>query len=408
VTAARHRRQDAARDLPRLGEQPTLKHVIVVGEPVPPGALAWDAVHADGGDPFPAPVQQASDLALVIYTSGTTAEPKGVQHSHDSLIAEMFGSPTPPPGVPGTVSLQPFPAGHTAGFVALMATAVHGYPTILMDAWSADVAAAIVAERGVTAMAGTPIFYSTLLDAAERGGHDISTLRYGITGGAGVPPSLVERADAIGLKVARCYGATEGPSLTASASDDPLEKRAYTDGRPIGGAQLRILDDDGRDVPPGAEGEIAAIGPELFLGYSDPAVNRGAFTPDGWFLTGDIGRIDADGYLTITDRKKDIIIRGGENLSSKEIEDVLERHPAVLEVAVVAAPDPRYGERVCAFVVLADGATIDVAGIVAHFDAEGVARHKAPERLELVDALPRTAAGKVRKQDLRRALSAVG
>jgi acyl-CoA synthetase (AMP-forming)/AMP-acid ligase II len=403
VTAARHRRQDAARDLPGWREVGTLEHVIVVGGPAPGGALGWDDL--EGGSGFPAPTGRSPDLALIIYTSGTTAEPKGVQHSHDSLIAEMACSPTPPPGIPGTVSLQPFPAGHTAGLVALLATAVHGYDTIMMDAWDADVAAALIAERGVTAMAGTPIFISTMLDAAERGGHDIGTLRHGITGGAGVPPSLVERADAVGMHVARCYGATECPSLTGSASADPLDRRARTDGSPLGGMEVRILGPDGEDVAPGEEGEVAAIGPELFIAYTDPALNEAAFTPDGWFLTGDIGRFDAAGCLTITDRKKDIIIRGGENISSKEVEDVLARHPAVAECAVVAAPDERYGERVCAFVVLTAGAELSVEELAQHFEAEGVARHKAPERLEIVTDLPRTAAGKVRKPDLRRLLS---
>ena len=220
---------------------------------------------------------------------------------------------------------------------------------------------------------------------------------------AGVPPALVERADALGWSVSRCYGATEGPSLTSSAPEDPLAKRAHTDGRPIGGALLRILDPEGADVAPGEEGEVAAVSPESFVGYDNPDDNALAFTRDGWFLTGDIGRIDADGYLTITDRKKDIIIRGGENISSKEVEDVLARHPAVIEAAVVAAPDERYGERVCAFVIAAGKLTLD--DVRAHFEAAGVARQKAPERLVLVDELPRTPAGKVRKPDLRRLLT---
>jgi acyl-CoA synthetase (AMP-forming)/AMP-acid ligase II len=384
VAAAEFRRRRAADDVPRLGET-QLEHVIVVGEPQA-GYDAWDDLRP--GAPPPAPPGDSTAPAVLLYTSGTTAEPKGVIHSHDTLIAELTRSPTPPPDTPGTVSLQPFPAGHTAGLVALLGPAVHGHPTIVMDAWDADDAAALIEEHGVTAMAGTPIFLSSLLDV----GGDISTLRHATTGGAGVPPALVERADAQGWRVCRCYGATEGPSVTATEPTDPLRLRAYTDGRPIGGAQIRIVD-----------GEVAVLSPESFVAYDDARANADAFTDDGWFLTGDIGALDADGCLTITDRKKDIIIRGGENISSKEVEDVLARHPAILEAAVVAAPDDVYGERVCAFVVTTAAITLD--DIRAHFERAGVARQKTPERLELVEELPRTPAGKVKKPDLRRLLA---
>jgi acyl-CoA synthetase (AMP-forming)/AMP-acid ligase II len=387
VTAAAFRRRTAAADLPRLGET-ALDHVIVVGELeacLTPFRL-WDDLRP-GAEP-PAPPGDSTAPAVLLYTSGTTAEPKGVIHSHDTLIAELTRSPTPPPDTPGTVSLQPFPAGHTAGLVALLGPAVHGYPTIVMDVWDPGDTARLIEAHAVTATAGTPIFLSSLLDA----GGDISTLRHATTGGAGVPPALVERADALGWSVCRCYGATEGPSVTASDAADPLERRACTDGRPIGGARIRIVD-----------GEVAVLSPESLVAYDDPRANADAFTEDGWFLTGDIGRLDDDGFLTITDRKKDIIIRGGENISSKEVEDVLVRHPAVLEAAVVAAPDDVYGERVCAFVVA--GGPLTLADIRTHFEHAGVARQKTPERLELVDDLPRTPAGKVKKPDLRRLLA---
>jgi len=405
VMPARHRRADAVRDLARLGEQPSLDHRIVVGDPVPDDAIGWDDLRASGRIEIPPPPQDASALALIVYTSGTTAAPKGVQHSHDSVVAELRTSPTPPPDIPGTVSLQPFPAGHTAGLVAILAPAIHGYPTILMDVWDPHVAARLVAEHRVTAMAGTPVLVSTLFDAGDEEGLDLSTLRHGTTGGAGVPPSLIERVDARGFSLCRCYGATEGPSVTASPPNAPLEKRAYTDGRPLEGVRLRILDDTARDLGAGEQGEIAVIAPESFIGYTDPALNEAAFTDDGFFLTGDIGYVDADGYLTITDRKKDIIIRGGENISSKEVEDVLVRHPGVHEAAVVAFPDPRLGERVCAFLVCAPGSELSLEDVRRHFEEEGVARHKTPERLELVDGLPRTPAGKVRKPELRQRVS---
>ena len=228
-----------------------------------------------------------------------------------------------------------------------------------------------------------------------------------MTGAAAVPPTLVERADRAGVPSYRCYGSSEHPSVTSSLPSDPLEKRAMTDGSPMPPNEIRIVDDDGKDVDPGKPGEVATRGPELFVGYSDDALNVAAFLPGGWFLTGDIGVVDAEGYLTITDRKKDVIIRGGENIASKEVEDVLSRHSAIDDVAVVAEPDERYGERVCAFVTLREGADLSLDEVRRLFANAGVARQKTPERLEVVDAFPRTAAGKIKKFELRDRLRAV-
>jgi non-ribosomal peptide synthetase component E (peptide arylation enzyme) len=183
---------------------------------------------------------------------------------------------------------------------------------------------------------------------------------------------------------------------------DPLEKRAYTDGRAMLDVEMRLVDDDGRDVPPGEDGEVISRGPDQFLGYMDPDMDAEAFDADGWFHTGDIGRLDADGYLAITDRKKDIIIRGGENISAREVEEILATHPKVQEAAVTPVPDPRYGERVCAFVVTTAGQDLTLDEVLAHFQEKGVAKQKTPERLEVVKELPRTLAGKVQKYVLRR------
>ncbi|MDQ2622585.1 MAG: AMP-binding protein, partial [Actinomycetota bacterium] len=357
--------------------------------------------------PLPEHGRGANDLAAIVFTSGTTAEPKAVQHSNNSLVAELFNGPTPPQGVPGTVSFQPFPAGHTAGLCAMLGPLAHGCKTILVDAWDPGRAASLVESHRVTAMAGTPFFIDSLLDAAAERGADISSLEFGMTGGAGVPPSLVERADAVGWKVVRCYGATEGPSMTAGSPSDTLEVRAHTDGRALPGVQVRIIDGAGAEAPPGEQGEVVSIGPEQFIAYRDPAHNRGAFTADGWLRTGDIGVMDEDGILRITDRMKDIIIRGGENISSKEVEDLLVEHPAVAATAVTGIPDPRYGERVCAFVIVESGSTIDLDQIRSHFFASGIARQKTPEHLVLVDEFPRTAAGKVQKHLLRATLVSV-
>jgi acyl-CoA synthetase (AMP-forming)/AMP-acid ligase II len=264
----------------------------------------------------------------------------------------------------------------------------------------------LIESHRVLSSAGTPFFLATLLDEAERSGRDISSLGLFLVGAASVPPTLVERAEAAGILTWRSYGSTEHPAISSGTPMDPIERRIDTDGRPGPGNELRIVDEQERDLPVGEEGDILARGPRQFLGYDDPALDEAAFTGDSWFRTGDVGRLDDAGYLTITDRKKDIIIRGGENVSAKEVEDVLAAHPAVAEVAVCAAPDPLWGEKVCAFVRCAPGGVVTLDALQDHVVASGLAAHKAPEQLELVDDLPRTATGKVRKAALREQLRA--
>ena len=219
-----------------------------------------------------------------------------------------------------------------------------------------------------------------------------------------MPPAISERAGRLGISVVRSYGSTEHPSVTGGHHDDPVEKRINTDGRPLPGVEMRIVDPD-----PSGAGEIWSRGPEVFAGYTDPELTAAAFDADGWYASGDVGRVDRDGYLTITDRKKDIIIRGGENISAVEVEDLLIRITGIAEVAVVAAPDPRLGEHACAFVRLLPGtppAAVDLAAVRGHLDAAGLARQKWPEDIRLVDDFPRTASGKVQKFVLRAQLRA--
>lgn len=278
-----------------------------------------------------------------------------------------------------------------------------GTPTVIMQAWDAALAAELIDRHAVTSCGGAPVQLSGLLDRHANGAAALGTLREFLTGAAPVPPSLIRRADAAGFTAFRSYGSSEHPTVTTGTIADPLERRAGTDGRLLAGNQVRLVDAAGRDVPDGREGEILTRGPELFTGYTDPALNAAAFLPGGWYRTGDVGRIDADGYLTVTDRLKDIIIRGGENISSKEVEDLLITHPAVADVAVIPVPDPALGERVCAVVVARPGFTFDVDQARAHFAAAGAARQKTPEVVVLADELPRTPSGKVRKDVLRAA-----
>jgi acyl-CoA synthetase (AMP-forming)/AMP-acid ligase II len=400
VTPDRWARRDYLADLHRLGDCPELSSVAVIADSVPQKYIDFRQL-VNGSEPLSTPTAAApDDVCLLVYTSGTTGQPKGVQHTHTTLLAELRTRLT---GVGSdSVILAAFPSGHVAGTLGLFRMLLQGVPHVVMDAWDATTAARLINEHGVTATGGTPFFLTTLLDLADE--VDLSCLReYGV-GGASVPPNVIERAHQHGIMAFRAYGSSEHPTISGGSSEDALDKRAHTDGRLIDGVELRIVGDALQDLPAGTPGEILSRGPELFVGYRDSALDADAFLPGRCFRTGDIGVLDRDGYLTITDRRKDLIIRGGENLSSKLIEDILTEHEAVGEASVVAAPDPLYGERVCAFVVLRPAAALSLADIRAHFSISGTTRHLTPERLEIVDDLPRTATGKVGKDELRRRL----
>jgi non-ribosomal peptide synthetase component E (peptide arylation enzyme) len=242
----------------------------------------------------------------------------------------------------------------------------------------------------------------TMIDHPSFDATDRGAVRMFSLGGAGVAPAMVrEGAEAFGCWCKRTYGSTEYPTLTTGRAGDTLERDATTDGPLIGEAELRIVDpQNGAELPPGVPGELLARGPEMFVGYLDPTLDAEAFADGGWFRTGDLAVYDGE-YLTIVDRLKDIIIRGGENISAQEVEALLVTHPAVTEAACVAMPDPVMGEKVCAFVLVADGASLDLAEVRSHLTTLGLARFKLPERLELRTSLPRTASGKVKKAPLR-------
>ena len=394
--------------LAQAGETPALEHLMVIGERRPAGALDWDQLCAHARTDYPRGAAQADDISCIIYTSGTTSDPKGVKHTHNTQLCDINAArlaPEPPPmagaGPAGAgPALSVFPAGHIAGFLAMLRPFLHGGDCIFMDQWIPEDAVRLIEQHKVSSSVGTPIFLSSLMKAAEATGADISSLRVFGLGASAITPENVRWTDKLGFPSGRTYGMTEHPVVSTSGGES-FEKRAHTDGKVTPRNEVRILDDDDQDVPVGVAGEIATRGPRLFMGYVDTALDQACFLPGGWFKTGDIGRLDAEGYLTITDRKKDIIIRGGENISSKEVEDLLATIPGVVESAVTAMPDPEMGERVCAFVVLKAGASLTLEEVVAHFKREGAMRQKTPERVIVVEDLPRTPSGKVKKVDLR-------
>jgi acyl-coenzyme A synthetase/AMP-(fatty) acid ligase len=382
-----------------------IEHVVVVGDDAPGRTTPWSELEAASASGFvPADVPSGSPF-LVTFTSGTTSEPKGVVHSHDSFLAELRSMPSPPRAIAPIRAVQPWPAGHIGGMTAIMGPLVHGVDTFLLDRWDTESVVELVRREDIAAASGVPTALLRVLDHIEAARIELP-LRELSTGGAGIPSTLIERAATHGWHVGRCYGSSEHPSATFCTRADSRAHRLFSDGSPMAGTEVRILHEDGRPCRVGEEGEIALIGPEQFLGYTDPRLNGEAFTAEGWLLTGDVGVVDDEGFLTVTDRKKDLVIRGGENISSVEVEEVLMRHPAVAEVAVVASPDVEYGERVCAFVVLRDGATLGLDDVGRHFATQGVQRQKTPELLHTVaDAeLPRTPSGKIRKGELRKRL----
>jgi acyl-CoA synthetase (AMP-forming)/AMP-acid ligase II len=390
--------------LERLARMPAAAHldVVVIGDEPPPGARSWSDLEACADAGFDAPERSPDDALLVIYTSGTTAEPKGVVHSHHTLLAELAAMPQAPAGVPDRPVLQPWPAGHIGGLCAILAPLTTRSPVTILDQWDADLAAAAIDAAGIVGLTGTPLHVNQLLDRRDAGTARLDSVREVVSGGAGVPPAVVERADAAGWKLVRCYGSSEQPTITAGRFDDPLDRRAHDDGLPLPHCAVRVVTPAGDDAGPGVDGEVWLQGPDQFVGYTDPALNETAFSAEGWFRSGDVGRLDAEGRLAITDRLKDIVIRGGENISSMEVEALLARHPAIAEAAVIGVPDERYGERVGAFLLLIPGAAAPtLADLGVHISALGAARQKTPEWICVVEELPRTPAGKVKKHELR-------
>lgn len=369
------------------------------------GFTGWDRLLADGDGDQSLPGADPDAVKLVMYTSGTTGRAKGVLHSHNSLQAENWARQAHLGVGAGDVLFNPSPVTHVTGALySLCMPFTLGVTTILMDVWDPAAAVGIMRHRRATGMIASTIFLEALLAEARRQDEHLPDLRFYLCGGAQVRPETIH--DAAGhftnCVFARIYGSTEVPNITAGINrraDTALG--AETDGQ-IFGCEARVVDPvTGAPVAPGEVGEIVARGPQMFLGYTRAEDNRDAFDADGFFRMGDLGRLVHDDFIVITGRKKDLIIRGGENISPKEVEDVLLGHPAIADIAIVAMPSARTGEMACAFVIARAGQAIDLPEIKRFLVAAGLAMQKIPEHLELVDDLPRTAIGKVRKDVLR-------
>ncbi|WP_068071655.1 AMP-binding protein [Novosphingobium lentum] len=386
----------AARIRPAL---PDLAHVFTVrGD----GPDDYAALVAEGrGAVFDRPQVDPLGVKMVLYTSGTTGRPKGVLHSHVTLQRIVRVSAAHWGIAAGEATLMPSPVTHVSGYAnGLELPLICGTRTVLMESWDAGEALALIERHNLIGTVAATPFLVELAAAARAAAKRLPSLRFFACGGAAVPAEVIPAANAAfeNCKAFRVFGSSEVPLVTFGWPQDEV-LAATTDGQVVD-YRVRIVDGEDRDLLPGQEGEILARGPAMMMGYADQAQTREAITPDGYFRTGDLGVLTADGAVTITGRKKDLIIRGGENISAKEIEDVLHTHPGVCEASVVAMPHARLGEGICAYVIRSD-AGLDAAALAAHVAHSGLAKQKIPERFELVEDFPRTASGKIRKDQLR-------
>ncbi|EON20607.1 cyclohexanecarboxylate-CoA ligase [Cupriavidus sp. GA3-3] len=389
---------------------PALRHIVVAGGD---GADSFEALLSGPAweyEPDAANILLRScpgpdDVTQLIYTSGTTGEPKGVMHSANTLFSNIVAYAERLRLTSDDVVLMASPMAHQTGFMyGLLMPVLLGAHAVLQDIWDPARAAALIREEGVTFTMGSTPFLTDLARVVAESGTPVPSLRIFLCAGAPIPGALVERArEALGAKIVSAWGMTENGAVTTTLPDDSDARASTTDGCPLPGVEIRIVDGTDADVPPGETGRLLVRACSNFGGYlKRPQLN--GTDADGWFDTGDLARLDASGYLRIAGRSKDVIIRGGENIPVLEVETLLYRHPAVSQVAIVAYPDERLGERACAFVVPRAGQPFDQAAMVDWLKAQKMALQYIPEKLVVRDALPATPAGKIQKFRLREML----
>lgn len=390
---------------PRL---PKLRNIMVVGEEVPPEYFDLRSFLDAAGEPEIEPNQlrrrrpHANDLSRTAFTSGTTGDPKAVLHLHNTTnCAARFVNEGHRIDEDG-VLLAFLPVGLNWGLLNVLQAVFAGCTIVLQEVFDAEQALALIERERVTHFCCAPAHLVSLVSVSDLGRYDLSSLQVMTTGGASCPIEVIREVRArLPGHLLELYGMLEcGFQSHTTLDDDPEEVRGLV-GRPLRQMGIRVVDNDGRDCPPGTPGEILTYGPSVTVGYyNNSDANARSFSPDGWFATGDIGILDAMGYLKIVDRKKELIIRGGANIYPREIEEVLYQHPKVLEAAAVGVPDPRLGERVCACIVPRPGESLTLEELIA-FLRNKIATYKLPEFLRLLEVLPRTPTGKVQKGPLR-------
>ena len=392
-----------------------LAEELVAGLDAPPRLLvAYEEADLPVGDPSGLPPAPRGDLAddrapvrWVYYTSGITAAPKGARHTDRTLIAGGVGLADALRMSPADVGSIAFPYAHIGGPDYLVTMLVHGFPALLVESFALPEVLPAYRRNGVTMAGGSTAFYAAFLAEQRRlpsGERLLPSLRIISGGGAPRPPEMYrEVAEELGCVLAHGYGMTEAPAICMGSPSDTPEQLAHTEGHPVAGVEVRVVRREGGEAEPGEVGEVWLRGPMVCRGYTDPALTAQAFTGDGWFRTGDLGRLRPDGHVVLTGRLKDLIIRKGENIAPQEIEDLIYQDPRVAGVAVIGLPDPVRGERVCAVVERRPGTEPPtLAELAERLRAAGLMAQKIPEQLEIVDALPRNdTLRKVLKHELR-------
>ncbi len=385
------------------GLEPTVRYALGPGERAP----GWISLSSpEGGTPaedeLPEPAA-AADCHLILYTSGTTAAPKGAMLTGAGILSNCASMARTLALGERDVFVAGSPIAHVAGMaMGVLLPMSLGARIVMLPAWDADAAVALIERERATFMSSAPVFLSDLVSRYETGAGADHRLSVYMAGGAATAPSLIRRAEAVGIKASRIYGMTETAGVCALARpDDPLDLRAETDGHVAYGTEIETVDEDRNPLPPCELGEVRLRSPQLMTAYTDAEVTARQLDEDGWFYPGDVGRIDESGWFTITGRTKDIINRGGEKFSAQDIELALGSHPDVAAAAVLGAPDERLGEAVVAFLELRPAAAWDgPEDLLRHLEGRRLARQKTPVRWYVLDRLPTTATGKLQKQRL--------
>lgn len=385
---------------------PWLEQVVAVDklEPAQHG-LSLSQILANTPPLAQAIVTKSDDLAVLLFTSGTEGHPKGVMLTHNNIIASERAYCATLNLNSTDIVLMPAPLAHATGFMhGVTAPFMIGARSVLLDIFNPEQCLDILEREKCTCIMGATPFACDLLKAMQNRPCDVSSLRFFLCGGTTIPGKLVRDYHKAGIPLLGVYGSTESAPHAIVRPDDSLIRQVNTDGAAVSGVEIKVVDKKRNPLSEYSEGEEASRGPNVFVGYFDePELTAQALDDEGWYYSGDYCRVDKAGYLKITGRKKDIIVRGGENISSREVEDILLQHPDILDAAVVAMPDQRLGERSCAYIVLSDKARpLVLADIICFFSHKRIAKYKYPEHLVVIDILPRTASGKVKKFLLRK------
>ena len=392
--------------LPLQNQLPQLQQIVGVDKLAPAtSSLSLSQIIADNTSLTTAITTHGDELAAVLFTSGTEGLPKGVMLTHNNILASERAYCARLNLTWQDVFMMPAPLGHATGFLhGVTAPFLIGARSVLLDIFTPDACLSLLEQQRCTCMLGATPFVYDLLNLLEKQPADLSALRFFLCGGTTIPKKVARECQQRGIQLLSVYGSTESSPHAVVNLDDPLSRFMHTDGYAAAGVEIKVVDDARKILPPGCEGEEASRGPNVFMGYFDePELTARALDEEGWYYSGDLCRMDEAGYIKITGRKKDIIVRGGENISSREVEDILLQHPKIHDACVVAMPDERLGERSCAYVVLkAPHHSLSLEEVVAFFSRKRVAKYKYPEHIVVIEKLPRTASGKIQKFLLRK------